>query len=99
MLQGQRNLQHFFDGFTFLLDTLGKNYTLVDAQIHLKYNEQRINFVHLCIQKLIDNVSVCRIFPQCLLYILIYLHIMIFYEAKTLPVHSSVPANNKETIK
>jgi len=32
------------------------------------------------IQKLwsMDNVSVCRIFSQCFLYVLIYLHVQIF---------------------
>jgi len=33
------------------LDCIEKNYTLVNAQIHGEYNEQRINHVHFCIQR------------------------------------------------
>jgi len=45
----------FFDEFTFFvphLHAFGKNYTLVNIQIHGEYNEQRINFIRLFIQKL-----------------------------------------------
>jgi len=38
--------------FLTQLTRFGKNDTLVDVQIHGKYNEQRISLVHLCIQKL-----------------------------------------------
>jgi len=44
-----------FNEFAFFWNTLtlfAKNYTLVDAQIHGQYNEQRINFLRICIQKL-----------------------------------------------
>jgi len=58
-----------------------------------------------------DNVSTCRIFSQCLQYILIYTVFAhpdlyycispyyVTYKAETLLVHSSVPATNKEIIK
>jgi len=52
----------FFNEFSFLLDPIDtlweKNYTLVDAQIHGKYNEQRINFVHLSAQDLSIGVLI-----------------------------------------
>jgi len=72
-----------------------KNNTLVDAQIHGKYNEQRINFIRICIQ------SACTIFSLHTdsWSLLLYLPYYITYKAETLPVYSSVSANNKETIK
>jgi len=52
---------------------------------------------------MMDNVSMCRLDAFCTFwfihiswYLLLYL---ITYEAETFPVHSSIPANNKETIK
>jgi len=42
----------FFNEFALLLDPIDmllKKYTLMDAQICGEYNEQRINFVRLCI--------------------------------------------------
>ena len=33
-------------------NTFGKNYTLVDSQIHGEYNKQRLNSVYNCISKL-----------------------------------------------
>jgi len=43
----------------FWIQLWEENYTLVDAQIHGEYNEQRINFVRLCIQKVTIATLFC----------------------------------------
>jgi len=80
----------------YFWSSLRKSYTLVHVQVHGQYNEQRIKFVRQVM------VSACRIFLNVFFCtyrfihaLLLYLPYHITYEAKTLPLHSSVPAKQQ----
>jgi len=115
-LQRRRNFtlqwwRNFFNEFAFLLDPinmLGKNLYLGGCT-YSWWIQWAKNQLHkpLHSKVIMDNVSVCIMFSWCLLYIVIYSHVLLYLpyhyfitnEAETVPVHSSVPANNEETTK